>query len=350
MLLIGAAVLLASCGGETPSGENNGPGADTEEVIEGALRISVTEENGNTKTVGVDEDKDLSSYVVTAPAEASEEVSAAVDTMISTIEKKTGITLSKGEGAKAIVCSLDAELGIGEYALKTNDGKIYVVGGSDESLIKATELFAKFFIYGSNKSLLVPAGKGYTYDIPYYLDALTIDGVDISEFAYFSDAGNYSYAEPVRKIDLFAERANEVFAGELIGIEGLPVAETMEEGGHYIVVSAHSSLVNPYSIKIENGNLYITGSSLSVDAAFDALVSDVIGYTEDTEEQGKTVDLTAANNTDGSMGLTVPYTKDELLKLFKEVYEDDTKIISGTHAWTEQSWQSEINGTGVQSI
>ncbi|MBE6538255.1 MAG: hypothetical protein E7671_02175 [Ruminococcaceae bacterium] len=351
LLLVAMVAVLASCGDDAPGGVSDDTGAkDTEEIIEGDFKISVKDDNGNSKVIGVNEDKELASYTITLPGNASETLTNAAQRMIATIEKKAGTTLSIGEGSKAIVCAISDEFGIDEYGIKADGDKIYVEGGSEESLVKAVGVFANAFIYGSNKSLLVPTGKGYKYDIPYYLDALTIDGVDIREFAYFSDAGNESYVEPDRKIDLFAERANEIFAGDLIGIKGLPIAESMEDGGHYIVVSANSSMVNPYSIKVENGNLYITGSFLSVDAAFDAFVSDVLGYTEGTAENGKVIDLTSANNTEGAMDLTVPYTKEELRQLFVETYEDDTKIISGTHSWSNVWMIGEINGTNVQDV
>ena len=153
------------------------------------------------------------------------------------------------------------------------------------------------------------------------MSKITICGADISEFFFYSVPGNKSIKAKSNKFDRIIPKFNEEIEPAL-GLT-LPVAEEMKEGGHYVVVSLHSLDANPYSVKFENGNVYLTGSYLSIDPA--------LAYFKEKLLNGES--LCEKDDTEGSLGFTVPYTKQDLLDLFREAYERDDMLIPGTHTW-----------------
>lgn len=158
--------------------------------------------------------------------------------------------------------------------------------------------------------------------------SLSVCGADIGEFSFYSVPENKSYVDVKHKFDVTAKKINDKIVN-LTGKE-LTVAEEMKDGGHYIVISANSTVVNPYSLVFENGNVYLTGSYLSVDKAAEEFLE--LASAKDS--------LCEADGREGSLGFTVPYTKEQLRELFLEAYERDDMIITGTHTW----------GTGIGRV
>lgn len=350
LLLIVSAMLLTACG-DTVSGSEGSSDTvvpkDTEKENEGAFNLTIEEENGKKVTVGVDEDKDIVSYALIREDNASKNIKSLVAGLRENIKTKTGHSLgiktTLAGGGKAIVILLDAELGVDDYTITSKSGRIYVKAGSEESLSKAIDVFFTYFVYGTNKSVLVPASKGYLHVIDYAIEKLTIEGVDITEFKVFSDAGNKTGFDIVNVGNEFTDILNASLM-EAMGVE-LELDTYWNEKNHNIIVKANSLDVDPYSIKIEGGDVYISGSYVSAKKALEIFVSDVVGYADGKASKGADVNLTSADNMEGTLGLTVPYTRDELLTMFEEAYENNDMIVTGTHVF--DGTYNGSNGTGV---
>lgn len=161
-----------------------------------------------------------------------------------------------------------------------------------------------------------------------------ICGVDIGEFSFYSVPENKSILERRNKIEDIFENLKE----KIDDISGKEIAraDEMAEGGHYIVVNLVSPIVNPYTVKFENGNVYLDGSFLSIDKA----VEDFIALLP------KKTGMSEADNKEGSLGLTVPYTKQDILDVMVEAYNRDDMLLPGTHTWGTGSGDN--NGVDVQ--
>lgn len=356
VLLIVLAIALVSCDdSKDPVDQSGNKGGTETEAPEnaGSAKISVKKDDGTSVVVGVDEDKDLASYVIVRDDNASSKIKTVVSDLRKAILEKTDIGLNiktSTQGvSKGIVVALDKNMGTEEFSITTKDGKIYIKAGTEEVLAETANAFVKNFIYGKNKSVLVPAGKGYLNLINYYFDSITIDGTPISEFEVMADKSLVSGIDDVMIAEKVAEALNPVLA-EASGYELNTASGRIKDDGHYIFVNVNSTKVNDYSIKIENGNVYLTGSYYSVQAAAKALVTDLAGYTAGSGESGKTANLTSADSKNGSAGLTVPYTKAELLQAFVDANERDDMIISGTHVWQNETSKMPLgNGYGIEN-
>ena len=347
---------LVSCGGnETKPGTETKADTETKapEEVKSDGTIKITNEKGKEVTVAINIAKDASVYSIVA----SDDLGDVAETLSANIKEKIGVEMAiSADAEKAIKLVVSSELGADEYTIKSEGDVITLTAGGKDALSNAADAFAKYFVYAKKNTILIPVGTGYEYLVRYFAESITIDGVDISEFSLVKSDKDFTlYPEfdgrpmlypyeidEVRSLTNAKEIA-EILESEIIGVT-LPIVEKMEEGGHYIHLSANSSDVNSYSVKIENGNVYISGSYLSIENAADAFISEVIGYTADTTEYGKAIELTSANNVEGSLGYVAPYTKAELLELMNKAYNDDDMLIVGNHAY---GWA--YNGKDVQN-
>lgn len=338
LVLLAFSVMLTACGEGVASGDN---------VSKNDGRVSFVGETGEEITVEINEDKTLASYSIVRDDNAPKDVIALAVRLREDIIGKAGAKLDLttdlvASSPKQIIVKIDEELGVLEYSISAKKNKIYLCGGSLESLTKAVDIFVRNFIYKANSSLLIPAGEGYAYNVDYFFEKLTVDGVDISEFSFYSDPGNETKINKDKKAETLFAHLNDIFAKSLLG-KVLPVSEVKKDGEHYIIISCHSLDVNDYSIEIKDGNIYFTGSFLSVEKAAEVFVSEILGYSEGNDEYKKTLDITSADNKTGSLGYAAPYTKDQLLELFVEANGRDDMIITGTHTY---GWPQ--NGSGIQ--
>ncbi len=158
---------------------------------------------------------------------------------------------------------------------------------------------------------------------------ITVCGFDIREFSVYC-ADKISCDNKVIKSKVCAEKLSELLS--------LTISEEMGDG-KYIVVSASSTDVNSYSVKISEMKIEISGSFLSVDRAFE-------GFLKLIEEKSV---LCEGDSFGGSLELGVPYNKDDLYRLFETASESDKMIISGTHAYQVGKEQGKIGSTLLQT-
>lgn len=172
---------------------------------------------------------------------------------------------------------------------------------------------------------------------------LTVCGVDISEFSIYVDGdSSYNSKVPIKTVS-FAEKLSCLFAEKYIG-KAIDIAEKAEDG-HYIVLSGHSTNANAYSVKIENGNIYIVGNYISITKAFEYFTDKILGEGENRE-----LNITESDNFEGSLDFKIPYTADQLKELFKISQESGDMIISGTHTWGSWGNGSQVWDTWGNSL
>ena len=173
---------------------------------------------------------------------------------------------------------------------------------------------------------------------------LTVCGVNISRFDILVDDSSET-AEIILTNEL-AEEMQKFFSEKLIGRE-LNIVKNRWSNINYIVLSASNISVNDYSVKIADGNIYIKGSYFSINKAIECFYRDVLGYREG-QSGGKAKDITEKDSLCGSLSYKVSYTKQDMLRLMKDVYNDDDKVLSGCHTYSTTKRSSIFNGSGIR--
>ena len=143
---------------------------------------------------------------------------------------------------------------------------------------------------------------------------IKICGADINEFSIYTEDCSANEKGKI-KTSLVAEEL-AAKTGAALGAEGKK-----------IILSAASTDVSAYSVKVENGNVIICGSYISIDSA----VKEFLACDS----------LSEGDSLEGKMALGVPYTKADVLDYFKEADADGCMPLSGTRAFG--SW-----GEGAQ--
>ncbi|MBR3966107.1 MAG: hypothetical protein IKJ91_03430 [Clostridia bacterium] len=200
-----------------------------------------------------------------------------------------------------------------DFVIKQDGDKIVIAGGSTKANAEAVKYFVENFLSADGKGVNIPA-EGYTVRGEYLFDALTIDGVDVKEFKFY-DAGTLATGE-----SMFTW-----FADTVIGAE-METAKELQEGEHYIIYDDTSLAANEYEIKVENGNLVILGSFNTVRVALEYFRTT---YMPALAEKGKTYNITAEDNVLVTVKEPEMYTKEQVMKVLEEVYNDNERFIVG---------------------
>ncbi len=207
--------------------------------------------------------------------------------------------------------SIDAMQGLDyfDFVIRHINNKIVVAAGSDEAMAEAIELFKSEFIDSEAKALYLPDEFVYNYDYP--AENLTVEGTPISDFKIY-------IGKSFINTEFITEALRRTFNFEM------EIAEEMTEGGHYIVLDATGMKYEDYSIKIEDGNIVIYGSARSVEKALSGFGEEFLRPLGKSE-----YDLTKSDNKEGKIEKPELYTKDQLLSVMTEVYNDKDHIIIG---------------------
>ncbi|MBR3965780.1 MAG: hypothetical protein IKJ91_01750 [Clostridia bacterium] len=139
------------------------------------------------------------------------------------------------------------------------------------------------------------------------MNEIFINGIDISEFKLY----NRSLLKDLSSLsDIIKKKC---------GFMPETKYDEMSDGEHYIIVDGSELIADKYSIRFEGGNVIIKGSSHSVLAAIDMFCEKIMSAAE----------LTDRDNLEGSTGKKKLYSKKQLEKVIKKVYDDPSRIIVG---------------------
>ena len=301
-------------------------------IILAILMVSCGEEKSGLEGITLETIENLSEYVVVRSdyTLSKDEIKCAT-TLRAAIEDSTGVpvgiktdydnnTFEILVGNTNRQQSIDAAEGLRyfDYIIKRDGDKIVIVGGSDEALAAAVELFTMEFIDSEKKTVSVPAGDGFIHKEEYAYDKITVDGVDIASFTI----NNNSFEDS----DAFAASLSKMI-GAKIGDSG-----QYNKDRHYIILDGTELIADKYSISLEDGNIVIKGSTRSLPTAMETFLGSYL-----SEHGSKTVDLTSADNFEGSIGKKETYTKDQLMTVIEQVYDDPNKIIIGEEVQGKQA-------------
>ncbi len=286
--------------------------------------------NGNTsgKQLVLEEIKDISDYKIIRPDKGDGAKNVLVE-LRAELKDKLGVDLKvgtdfDGSSAKEILIgntnreeSKTAAEGLrsSDFKICKINSKIVIVGGSDVGLEKAMEFVSMYLISTERSSFAVPAYDGYLGRANYIADKITIDGADISEFTIAS--ATYG------KLDDFSKK----IMNEVIGVELDTSKSTSDENKHYIIVDDTGTIEDKFSISVEDGNIMIKGSYNSADYAVDYFCSTYLN-----NNGGKNVELQNGDKFEGSKGKKDIYTKDQLMTVLKDMYNDPDRFIVGQQA------------------
>ena len=341
LVLAMSVLFISSCEKDTASGKEDPKETEIPaDQIESDAKINAKDHLGTEKKIAVNFSTETKDYKVVRPEKASENLKNLAVSFREKVSEKVGLNIkittammaNNTDSAREINIGVDADLGSNDYSITSSGNRMLIYGGSEESLEIALDVFIKNFVYAKNNVFLIPLGNGLKYSSGYFLDKLTVDGVDMSEFKYYLTEDSIGGHIRVIRGDRAGQEFSELLSSKLTGYS-IEKSTYRKNDEHYIIISSGSLNLKDYSIKVENGDLYISGSPHSILVAFDHLVSEIIGYTDGAAPSGKTVDLTSAINMEGKSDITFPYTKAELLAMMEKAYNDDNMIIAGTEAY-----------------
>ncbi len=267
---------------------------------------------------------DISEYTIVRPDKGDTEKKE-LSRLRTALGDRLGVELEVGtdwggEKAKEILVGLTSRdesqkaangLLAGDYRILVDGKKIIIVGGSDSALEKAVDFVLNYCINEEKKGFYVPSGDGYLKTGSYIADSISIGGTDISEFKLTSE-----YFD--------TKKLSDAMVGA-IGKE-LPVEkyESITDGGKYIIVENTGLSEDKFSFSVENGNLYIRGSYNSAEDAISYFCGDFA-----KENGGRKLDLKEGFFLEGSAGKQSIYTKDQLMQVLTDVYNDPDSFIIG---------------------
>jgi hypothetical protein len=152
-----------------------------------------------------------------------------------------------------------------------------------------------------------------------------VNGKNLSEYAISGYLYNGNDAE---RLAQFAEKIEKATSCKLPVIENEKLSEY---NGNYIFLDDTNTDFTNYCIKVENGNIIIFANYYSLDDCINAFFADILGY---DLESGKVTGANEVNVTEGK-SYTVPksavYSKEKLMSVLEELYNDDSRIIVGQH-------------------
>ncbi len=315
ILLLTALSLLFGCGGRNTDAD---PGTNKND---GYIQ------SGEPKDVYVQTVSDIAQYKIVRPDKGDVEKKALV-ALRTGFQEKLGIDLKvgtdfDGAAAKEILIgntSREESKGVsdglrsGDFKIRQKGEKIVIVGGSDKALMDAVDFAVEYLMSTERNSFAVPVKEGFTKRVNYISDKISVEGVDISEFKIASEY--YTELDPI------VERIQN----EVIGVT-LETTKLIAEGEHYIIVDNTGLVENEYSVKVENGNVVIKGSYSSIDEAIDYCFTDFL-----KNNGGKNVSLKNGAEYKGQLDKKQIYTKDQLMTVLTDTYNDPEKFIVGQQA------------------
>lgn len=290
----------------------------------------------------------LSDYVIVRSGNSNADVTKLATTLRKAINDATGAGVSiktdefKAQyeilvGKTARQESADALEGLraSDYVIKMVGNKIVIAAGSDAALEKACEFFKANFINSENKVVKVPTGDGYRVTGKYIVDSLTVDGVDISEFSIY-------YAGKLLDTAAICTRMRDAFGAELPLVSGNEIKDD-----HYIYLDNTGLIEHEYSVEVLDGDIYVKGSYNTFDEAIDYFLGDYL-----VGEKNVALKSGESNSAVMSTGKKEIYTKDQLMQVLTDVYNDPNACIigqqcmHGTKTMVEVTVEDFLNCTG----
>ncbi len=277
--------------------------------------------------------ENISDYKIVRSTKATSRIKAAASDLQNAIIKTTGaaVTLSEDSDKETkyeiIVGNTSRELpGIDVYSLQASEflirkaeNKIIIIGGSDYAIEKGVDFFTKKLITAEN-GVCVPVGDGFGRK-----DENSYTSISVEKNAL----GKYAISEKLydsEKKGLFAKKLEEASYYSLPAVDSDKLSEYE---GNYILIEDTNTNFSEYEIKVDSGNIILSANHYTMDACIDSFFSDFLGY---DFAEGKITGAKEINITEGkkySVEKSEIYSKDKLMSVLGDVYNDSSKLIIG---------------------
>ncbi|MBR3966128.1 MAG: acetylxylan esterase [Clostridia bacterium] len=112
----------------------------------------------------------------------------------------------------------------------------------------------------------------------------------------------------------------------------LPVVaneELSEYEGHYIFLEDTNTDFTNYNIKVKNGNIILSANYYTLDACINSFFSEFLGYDIKNEKITEVKAFIPAVIKNYNVEKTEIYSRDKLMSVLEELYNDDSRIIIG---------------------
>lgn len=277
---------------------------------------------------------DLSEYILVRRDLSSDEEKEALVLLHTTLEKNLGAKLTvatdwlaEGETApeKEILIGSTRRpesqkavegLGYNDYVIKMVGAKLVIAGGSGEATMKAVEYFIENYIDIYSASLSYPTGDGYKHAESFSISSITVSGTPLSEYMLYSDIEDFDF-----------EKVQKALKDEIAGVN-LEVEDEFNQYKKYIIFDNTELVASRYGTELdENGNLFVYGSYDTIDIAVEYFCDEY--FAELRAEMGQNINIEQGHDRVRETGKTGSYTKESLLSMLKEVYEDKNSLIIG---------------------
>ena len=276
--------------------------------------------------------ENIEDYSIVRRGEASGEIIKATSELGGNFYKKAGVKVKsstdlKNETKYEIIIGKTtretgfdyASLNFGEYIIKLSGNKILIAGGSDVATCEAVKFFSDNLITADG--VRVPTGKGYSYTNENVFDSIKIDGVSIENYKVIYNLFDSKVAED------FAEQIKNVSYCSLDITKG----DGIETDGNFIYFDDTNTDFSKYSVKIQDGNVFFYGNHATMGDCVSYFFTELLGYDiENGKIIGeKSVELKSGDGDDIILEKKTPYSKERLMSVLEEIYNDNSRIIIG---------------------
>lgn len=243
----------------------------------------------------------------------SDEIAAAATSLFKRIKNKTGVSISYTEDLASMNNTVNdnyeiligntnrpesaakkAELSAMDWFVGVVGRKILVIGGCDESTIKAIEAFEDMIITalagfssGGNRLVIDTLKTDRLYINKYPVSDFSLCGHKISEYVIRYGAEESARSAASKLVDALTKNVGIVpESASCMSSNEKPyeivIGKTSRGKSSEITESLNG--VMPYSIVHENGKIYICGKGLGLEAAVNLFISDYISKDEPVAE------------------------------------------------------------------
>lgn len=231
------------------------------------------------------------------------------------------ILVGVSEREESVLCSKG--LGVEDFIIKMVGEKLVIVGGSERATAKAVDFYIENFFDAPKGAVKYPRGNGYLFIQENLFESLSISGTALSEYALYS-------TDPDIDLEYVRDKILENITGT-----SLKIADTLSDGGRYVIFDNSHLLVNHYGTKLDaKGNLTVYGSYKTFDTALDYFLGDFFAK---MKSDNGSYDVRFSDCVDLKIEDARIYTKEQLLSALTDVYNDESKIIIGEQLGSSQA-------------
>ena len=152
-----------------------------------------------------------------------------------------------------------------------------------------------------------------------------VNGKNISEYVI---SGYLYNGDDAQRLEDFATKIEKATGYKLPVIDNEKLSD---HKGNYIFLDDTNTDFTNYQIKVEDGNITIFANYYTLNDCINAFFADILGY---DLVNGKVTGANEVNVTAGKsyfVEKSAIYTKEKLMSVLEEIYNDDDRIIIGQH-------------------